>query len=55
MRLTPWKPCPYTVIGVLQAQGVNFAGEDEDHQAFIPLDTYRQRIANRFWLRGSPE
>ena len=51
---------PYEVIGVLQAQGVNFAGEDEDHQAFIGLDTYRQRIANRFWLshlylRLSPE
>ncbi len=41
---------PYEVIGVLQPQGVNFAGEDEDHQALIPLDTYRQQIANRFWL-----
>lgn len=41
---------PYEVIGVLQPQGVNFAGEDEDHQVFIPLDAYRQRIANRHWL-----
>ena len=41
---------PYEVIGVMQPQGVNFAGEDEDHQAFIPLETYRQKIANRFWL-----
>jgi putative ABC transport system permease protein len=41
---------PYTVIGVLQPQGMNFAGEDEDHQVFIPLATYRQRIANRPWL-----
>ena len=41
---------PYEVVGVVQPQGVNFAGEDEDHQAFIPLDTYRQKIANRPWL-----
>lgn len=41
---------PYEVVGVLQPQGVNFAGEDEDHQAFIPLTTYRQRISNRYWL-----
>lgn len=32
---------PYEVIGIVEPQGVNFAGEDEDHQAFIPLDTYR--------------
>jgi ABC-type antimicrobial peptide transport system permease subunit len=41
---------PYTVIGILRPQGVNFAGEDEDHQVFIPLETYRRRIANRLWL-----
>jgi putative ABC transport system permease protein len=41
---------PYTVIGLLQPQGVNFAGEDEDHQVFIPLSTYQRRIANRPWL-----
>ena len=37
-------------LGVLQAQGVNFAGEDEDRQVFIPLETYRKRVANRPWL-----
>lgn len=41
---------PYEVIGILHPLGVNFAGEDEDHQAFIPLDTYRHRVANRWWL-----
>jgi putative ABC transport system permease protein len=41
---------PYEVVGILQPLGVNFAGEDEDHQAFIPLETYRHRVANRFWL-----
>jgi putative ABC transport system permease protein len=41
---------PYEVIGILRPLGVNFAGEDEDHQAFIPLDTYRHRVANRWWL-----
>lgn len=41
---------PYTVIGILQPQGVNFAGEDEDHQVFIPLGTYQHQVANRFWL-----
>src|SRR5262249_23999018 len=41
---------PYEVLGVLQPQGADFAGEDEDHQAFIPLRTYRQRISNRYWL-----
>ena len=41
---------PYEVVGVLSPQGLNFAGEDEDHQAFIPLETYRRRVANRFWL-----
>ena len=41
---------PYTVLGVIQPQGINFAGEDEDRQVFIPLETYRKRIANRPWL-----
>jgi putative ABC transport system permease protein len=41
---------PYTVAGTLRPQGVNFAGEDEDHQAFVPLTTYQRRIANRPWL-----
>ena len=40
----------YEVIGVLEPQGINFAGEDEDHQVFIPLDTYQRSIANRPWL-----
>jgi putative ABC transport system permease protein len=41
---------PYEVVGILQPLGVNFAGEDEDHQAFISLETYRHRVANRLWL-----
>ncbi len=41
---------PYRVVGVLQPQGMNFAGEDEDRQVFIPLDTYRRGVANRPWL-----
>jgi putative ABC transport system permease protein len=41
---------PYEVVGVLRPLGLNFAGEDEDHQAFIPLETYRHRVANRWWL-----
>jgi putative ABC transport system permease protein len=41
---------PFQVIGSLRPQGVNFAGEDEDHQVFIPLDTFRRRVANRPWL-----
>jgi putative ABC transport system permease protein len=41
---------PYEIVGVLQPLGVNFAGEDEDHQVFIPLETYRRRVANRPWL-----
>jgi putative ABC transport system permease protein len=41
---------PYEVVGILTPQGVNFAGEDEDHQAFIPLETYQTRVANRPWL-----
>lgn len=40
----------YEVIGVLEPQGINFAGEDKDHQVFIPLETYRRRIANRPWI-----
>ena len=41
---------PYEIVGALKPQGVNFAGEDEDHQAFIPIDTYQTRLANRPWL-----
>jgi putative ABC transport system permease protein len=41
---------PYETVGILQPLGVNFAGEDEDRQVFIPLDTYRRRVANRPWL-----
>jgi ABC-type antimicrobial peptide transport system permease subunit len=41
---------PYTIVGILRPQGVNFAGEDEDHQVLIPLETYRRRVANRQWL-----
>jgi len=40
----------FRVVGILQPQGVNFAGEDEDRQVFIPLSTYRQQISNRVWL-----
>ena len=40
----------YRVVGILQPQGVNFAGEDEDRQVFVPLEAYRLRIANRPWL-----
>lgn len=40
----------YEVVGVLEPQGINFAGEDEDHQVFVPLETYRRRIANRPWI-----
>jgi putative ABC transport system permease protein len=40
----------YEVIGVLEPQGINFAGEDEDHQVFIPLETFRRRVANRPWI-----
>jgi putative ABC transport system permease protein len=41
---------PYETVGILQPLGVNFAGEDEDRQVFIPLETYRHRVANRLWL-----
>ena len=41
---------PYETVGILKPLGVNFAGEDEDRQAFIPLETYRRRVANRAWL-----
>jgi putative ABC transport system permease protein len=41
---------PYETIGILEPMGVNFAGEDEDRQVFIPLETYHHRIANRLWL-----
>jgi putative ABC transport system permease protein len=41
---------PYEVVGILHPRGVNFAGEDEDHQVFIPLETYRHRIANSPWI-----
>jgi putative ABC transport system permease protein len=40
----------YQIVGVLAPQGVNFAGEDEDRQAFMPLETYSCQIANRPWL-----
>ena len=42
----------FQIVGILPPQGVNFAGEDEDRQAFIPLGTYRRQIANRPWLDG---
>jgi putative ABC transport system permease protein len=41
---------PYETVGILEPLGVNFAGEDEDHQAFIPLEAYMSRIANRPWV-----
>lgn len=41
---------PYETVGILAPLGVNFAGEDEDHQAFIPLEAFRTRVANRPWL-----
>ena len=40
----------YQIVGVVAPQGVNFAGEDEDRQAFVPLETHAQQIANRPWL-----
>jgi putative ABC transport system permease protein len=41
---------PYEAVGILQPLGVNFAGEDEDRQVFVPLQTYGRRVANRAWL-----
>lgn len=41
---------PYTVLGVIQPQEIHFAGEDEDRQVFVPLETFRKRIANHPWL-----
>jgi putative ABC transport system permease protein len=40
----------YRIVGILQPQGVNFAGEDEDRQVFVPLNAYHLLIANRPWL-----
>jgi putative ABC transport system permease protein len=40
----------YRVVGILEPQGVNFAGEDEDRQVFVPLNAYQLLIANRPWL-----
>jgi putative ABC transport system permease protein len=50
----------YRIVGVLAPQGLNFAGEDEDRQVFVPLETYRCQIAHRPWvdalyLQLSPE
>ncbi len=44
------RSAPFVVVGILEPQGINFAGEDEDHQVFIPLEAYQRRIANRPWL-----
>jgi putative ABC transport system permease protein len=43
---------PAEIIGVLEERGVDFTGQDQDIQAFIPLSTFMRRYSNVDYIKG---
>jgi len=40
------------VVGVIEERGVDFAGQDQDVQAYIPLTTFMRRFSNVDYIKG---
>lgn len=43
---------PFTVIGIMEAKGVDFDGVDQDDQVFIPINTVLQRLFHLIYINS---
>lgn len=43
---------PTEIIGVMEEKGADFAGQDQDMQVFVPLNTFMRRYSNVDYLKG---
>lgn len=44
---------PTEVIGVIEEKGVDFTGQDQDLQVYIPLNTFMRRYSNIDYIKGA--
>jgi len=44
---------PTEIIGVIEEKGVDFAGQDQDLQVYIPLNTFMRRYSNIDYIKGA--
>ncbi|MCX7965299.1 MAG: ABC transporter permease [Syntrophorhabdaceae bacterium] len=44
---------PTEIIGVIEEKGVDFTGQDQDLQVYIPLDTFMRRYSNVDYIKGA--
>lgn len=41
---------PFTVVGVMEAKGVDISNVDQDNQVFVPLNTFLKVLTNRTFI-----
>lgn len=44
---------PTEIIGVIEEKGVDFTGQDQDLQVYVPLDTFMRRYSNVDYIKGA--
>jgi len=44
---------PTEIIGVIEEKGVDFTGQDQDLQVYIPLNTFMRRYSNIDYIKGA--
>jgi len=44
---------PTEIIGVIDEKGVDFTGQDQDLQVYIPLNTFMRRYSNVDYIKGA--
>jgi putative ABC transport system permease protein len=44
---------PTEIIGVIDEKGTDFAGQDQDLQVYIPLNTFMRRYSNVDYIKGA--
>jgi len=44
---------PTEIIGVMDEKGTDFAGQDQDLQVYIPLNTFMRRYSNVDYIKGA--
>lgn len=44
---------PTEIIGVIEEKGVDFTGQDQDLQVYVPLNTFMRRYSNIDYIKGA--
>ncbi|HOJ43785.1 MAG TPA: ABC transporter permease [Syntrophorhabdaceae bacterium] len=44
---------PTEIIGVIEEKGVDYTGQDQDLQVYIPLNTFMRRLSNVDYIKGA--